>query len=168
MLETDVASSNLAQHAASLLTPFASHATLSTLTPRWRARGCAVHPMTNHCCPGRRRSVDIRETAEDRTSALDPPPFLRYNRNMLSRRSILRAIPAFLAAPAIVRYSSLMPISMPIEFGDIREYWKGRIVVHQRWERIPLPYADLTEGLRDSFDALRLADIQNQFFALAT
>lgn len=38
----------------------------------------------------------------------------------LSRRSLLRAIPALLAAPAIVRVSSLMPIkalgAWPLEF----------------------------------------------------
>src|ERR1700680_357888 len=43
---------------------------------------------------------------------------------MLSRRSLLRAIPALLAAPAIVRVASLMPISvLP------KEYWGDLLTV---------------------------------------
>ena len=41
---------------------------------------------------------------------------------MISRRSLLRAIPALLAAPAIVRVASLMPISVQPSFNLLEGY----------------------------------------------
>ena len=68
---------------------------------------------------------------------------------MISRRSLLRSIPALLAAPAIVRVASLMPISGQKEM--LR--WQGPlfpvddelfqlIMYGTRWKLIPHQFAD--------------------------
>lgn len=110
---------------------------------------------------------------------------------MLSRRSLLRAIPALLAAPAIVRASSLMPVSRlyPDMAGVLTEWrgmrfvdtasaplWGDAVVVSDvdetsarytatYFQRAPLPFVSLYEPDTPE-DRARLIIVQRHFESL--
>lgn len=60
----------------------------------------------------------------------------------MNRRGFLRASLGLLAAPAIVRAASIMPVRVPL----VARQWSDTITyTATRWTRLPLPFVPLTE-----------------------